>query len=211
MALEAGTQRDILVIQAVHEAVGEGIPIMIDANNGYNLNLTKRVLSETADCDILWIEEAFHEDPVLYRDLKEWMTKEGLDVLIADGEGHADFDLLKWAKDGLIDVIQYDVYGHGFTRLLEVGRELNQHNIRFAPHHYGSAYGNPISCHLFGAVDHMMYVEWDTVNMPGLGLEGYPITEGQVQIPDSAGFGLNLDEDIFQKAVTENGGSHQST
>lgn len=208
--LEAGTQRDILVIQAVRKAVGAGIPLMIDANNGYNLNLTKRVLSETADCDILWIEEAFHEDPVLYRDLKEWMVKEGLNVLIADGEGHADFDLLKWAKEGLIDVIQYDVYGHGFTRLLEVGRELSQHNIRFAPHHYGSAYGNPISCHLFGAVDQMMYVEWDTVDMPGLELEGYSIIAGQVQVPDSSGFGLKLDEDIFQQAVAENGSVHQS-
>ena len=28
---------------------------MLDANNGYNLNLAKRVLEETADCAIFWM------------------------------------------------------------------------------------------------------------------------------------------------------------
>ena len=36
------------MIRAVREAVGGDCPLMIDANNGYNLNLTKRVLAETA-------------------------------------------------------------------------------------------------------------------------------------------------------------------
>ena len=89
MSLDEGTERDILVIRAVREAVGFGARLMIDANNGYNLNLTKRVLHETADCAIYWLEEAFHEDAVLYRDLKEWLAREGTSILIADGEGDA--------------------------------------------------------------------------------------------------------------------------
>ena len=87
MPLEAGTRRDIAVIKAVREAVGPESTIMIDANNGYNLNIAKRVLAETADCNLLWLEEAFHEDPILYEDLRRWMDAEGLPVLIADGEG----------------------------------------------------------------------------------------------------------------------------
>ena len=46
MPLEKGTGRDIAVIKAVREAVGRGARIMIDANNGYNLNLAKRILAE---------------------------------------------------------------------------------------------------------------------------------------------------------------------
>ncbi len=206
MDLEEGTRRDIKIIKAVREAVSAEIPIMIDANNGYNLNITKRVLTETADCNILWLEEAFHEDPVLYEDLKNWMSAEGLTVLIADGEGHADFDLVNWAKRGLIDIIQYDVYGHGFTDLLDVGRDLNAHNIRFAPHHYGSAYGNYISCHLKSAVTGTVYVEWDTVNMPGLISSGYTLSEGMMSVPDASGFGLALDEFLFQQAIKDSGG-----
>ena len=41
MQLEAGNRRDIAVIKAVREAVGSEATIMIDANNGYNLNIAK--------------------------------------------------------------------------------------------------------------------------------------------------------------------------
>ncbi len=46
MPLEAGTQRDIAIVRAVRAAIGPEPPLMLDANNGYNLNLAKRVLAE---------------------------------------------------------------------------------------------------------------------------------------------------------------------
>lgn len=64
MPLEAGTRRDIAVIRSVPEAVGPDAPLMLDANNGWNLNLTKRVLEETADCCIHWMEEALFQQSV---------------------------------------------------------------------------------------------------------------------------------------------------
>ena len=125
---------------------------MLDANNGYNLNLTKRVLAETADCGIFWMEEPFHEDPTLYRDLREWLQKEKLPTLIADGEGQASPTLLDWARDGIVDVIQYDIYSHGFTRWLATGRQLDTWGARSAAHHYGGHYGNYASGHLAAAI-----------------------------------------------------------
>src|SRR5262245_59239068 len=125
LPLEQGTRRDIAIVHAVRAAVGAGLPIMLDANNGYNLNLAKHVLAATADCGIFWLEEAFHEDPVLYRDLRGWLAERDLPVLLADGEGRADPGLLDWATEGLVDVIQYDIFSHGFTRWLETGRRLD--------------------------------------------------------------------------------------
>lgn len=108
LPLEEGTRRDIAVIRAVREAMGADGAILIDANNGYNLNLAKRVLAETADCRVFWLEEPFHEDGELYRDLKGWLADQGLQTLIADGEGDASPRLLDWAREGLVDVVQYD-------------------------------------------------------------------------------------------------------
>ena len=105
----AGTRRDIRVIHAVRAAVGADAPIMIDANNGYNLNLAKQVLEETASAGVYWIEEPFHEDGRLYAAFKEWMAARGIETLIADGEGAASPSLLDWARQGLIDVVQYDI------------------------------------------------------------------------------------------------------
>ena len=66
MPPEIGTRRDIAIVWAVRAAVGLDAVLLLDANNGWNLNLTKHVLAETADCHIHWMEEAFHEDAVLY-------------------------------------------------------------------------------------------------------------------------------------------------
>ena len=81
MPLEAGIRRDIAVVKAVREAVGPEATIMIDANNGYNYNIARRVLEETADCNLFWLEEAFHEDPELYGNLRDWISREGLECL----------------------------------------------------------------------------------------------------------------------------------
>ena len=205
LPLEQGTQRDIMVIQAVRAAVGAQATVLLDANNGYNLNLTKRVLNETADCNIFWMEEAFHEDRVLYLDLQAWLKAQGLAVLIADGEGQASPTLLDWAHEGIINVIQYDIFGYGFTPWLALGQKLDGWGVRSAPHHYGGHYGNYAACHLAGALRHFTYVEWDEAATPGLDAAGYTIQAGLVSVPDAPGFGVDLDEEAFQRAVAMDG------
>jgi L-rhamnonate dehydratase len=210
MDLHKGTERDIAVIRAVRQAVGPDCRLMIDANNGYNLNLAKQVLLATRDCDLFWIEEAFHEDAVLYRDLKEWQAASGLSVLIGDGEGEASGRLLDWAREGVVDVIQYDIFSHGFTRWLETGRKLDDlspsrgaaGSVRAAPHHYGCYFGNYAACHLAPALAGFTFVEWDEATTPGIDAGAYSIADGQVHVPDLPGFGLALDESAFLAART---------
>ena len=205
MPLEKGTQRDIDVICAVRDAVGRDATILIDANNGYNLNLTKQVLSGAADANVYWMEEAFHEDARVYSLLKEWLTAEGLETRIADGEGGASPNLVDWAKEGLIDIVQYDIFFPGFSRWLELGPELDAANVGTAPHHYGGHYGNYVSCHLSAKVERFEFVEWDHASTPGLDDSGYSITNGYVNVPQTPGFGLDLDEVPYQEAREENG------
>jgi L-alanine-DL-glutamate epimerase-like enolase superfamily enzyme len=205
LPLEEGTQRDIAIVHAVRQALGPHLPIMLDANNGYNLNLTKRVLSETAECSVFWIEEAFHEDPVLYADLHAWLKQQNLPVLISDGEGQADPHLLDWAREGLVDVIQYDILDHGFTQWLLTGRQLDAWGVRSAPHHYGRHYGNYTAAHLAGPIRNFTYIEWDETTTPGLDASGYALSEGRVSVPDTPGFGLSLEEAIFHRFLTETG------
>jgi len=205
LPLEQGTRRDVAVVRAVRDAVGADAPIMIDANNGYNLNLTKRVLSETADCRLHWIEEPFHEDPVLYRDLKEWLAREGLSVLVADGEGQASPSLLDWARKGLVDVVQYDMFQLGFSRWLEVGRKLDEWGRLAAPHHYGGFFGNFTSGHLAGAIRSFAAVEWDETEVPGVDTSRYVVRDGWVELPDAPGFGLDLDGDALTGAIAAGG------
>ena len=210
LPLTEGTQRDIAVIRAVRAAVGPQAPLMVDANNGYNLNLAKTVLQETADCRLYWFEEPFHEDAVLYRELQSWLKENNLPVLIADGEGEASANLLKWAEEGLVNAIQYDIIAHGFTRWLRTGKQLDAWGVLSAPHHYGTHYGNYAVCHLASVIQRFAFVEWDEAVTPGLDGSGYVIQDGFVSIPHTPGFGLHLDEGIFQHAVEVSGGTLQA-
>ncbi|MBN1399281.1 MAG: mandelate racemase [Anaerolineae bacterium] len=205
MPLEAGTRRDIAVILAVREAVGPQARILLDANNGYNLNLAKRVLEEAANARVYWLEEAFHEDGELYGHLRAWLAAQGLETLIADGEGAAHPRLLEWAQAGLIDVVQYDILSTGFSRWLELGPQLDGWKALSAPHHYGRFYGNYAACHLAGTIVGFEMVEWDEASVPGVDTSGYIIRGGRVAVPNEPGFGLHLDEAFFERAVAEAG------
>lgn len=207
LPLLEGTERDIAVVHAVREAVGTGCTLMLDANNGYNLNLARQVLAATAADRIYWLEEAFHEDPVLYRELKHWLAAQGLPVLIADGEGQADPRLPDWAREGLVEVLQYDIISYGLTRWLELGRSLDAWGVRAAPHGYGRPFGNYASPHLAAAIRGFTFVEWDEATVQGLEVSGYRIEEGRVSVPAAPGFGLALDEREFLRARAERGGT----
>lgn len=202
MELERGTRRDIAVIRAVRDAVGHDAAVMIDANNGWNLNLTKRVLAETADARVYWLEEAFHEDNVLYEDLHAWLQHEDLATLIADGEGAAHPSLVSWALDGIIDVVQYDMVAYGFGRWHRLGQELDAAGVASAPHTYGNGLGHFATAQLGAVVRGLEWVEWDDARFPLIDASGYALRDGWVEVPDTPGFGLDLDETAFATAVS---------
>ncbi len=205
MPLEAGIKRDIAVIKAVREAAGPEARIMIDANNGFNFNIARRVLEETADCDVFWLEEAFHEDPLLYEALRQWLDAEGINTLIADGEGWAAAALMDWARAGFVEVVQYDIFSHGFSNWLRTGAQLDAWGARAAPHHYGRHLGNYVSGHLAPAIRGFTFVEWDETTTAGIDASAYRVEEGHAIIPNRPGFGLTLDDAVFRAAVAEGG------
>ncbi len=197
MPPEEGMRRDVAVVKAVRAAVGPEARLMIDANNGYNVNLAKRVLLETRDCSVYWIEEAFHEDGELYARLKEWMAQEGLTTLIADGEGLASSMLVPWALEGRIDCVQYSAREKGFSFWLRLGRQLRKAGRHPAPHNFGSHFTCFAACHLAAVL--RCPVEWDVALVsPMLDTSSYgPVTRGKVVLPRLPGFGIRLHSDLF--------------
>lgn len=77
--------------------------------------------------------------------------------------------------------------------------------MRTAPHHYGRHLGNFVSGHLVPAIAGFTFVEYDETTTPGIDSSAYRVEDGQVVIPDAPGFGLKLEEGLFQAAV-KNGG-----
>ncbi|TLS52447.1 mandelate racemase [Paenibacillus antri] len=205
MPLTEGTRRDIAIVEGVREVAGPDGKLMIDANNGYNLNLTKQVLTALSGVGLYWIEEMFHEDNELYKDLKLWLKERDQKVLIADGEGYASPRLVDWATQGYVDVLQYDIIHPGFTHWLELGAKLDEHGLFTAPHCYGNAYGIYATGHLSAAIRGFQFVEWDDITIHGMDASAYSVKEGKFYVPPKAGFGLEFDDDLFTYQVSQGG------
>jgi L-alanine-DL-glutamate epimerase-like enolase superfamily enzyme len=88
MDKDEGLRRDIDVVNAVRAEAGRGIRLMGDPNDGYRDDFERawRLIRETADANLFWIEEIFPENVELYTRLRENMLKAGIKTLIADGE-----------------------------------------------------------------------------------------------------------------------------
>lgn len=205
MPLMEGTRRDIAIVEGVREVAGPEGKLMIDANNAYNLNLTKEVLTALSDVGLYWIEEVFHEDDQLYRNLKSWLKERNQNVLIADGEGYAAPRLVDWAIQGNVDVLQYDIIHPGFTHWLELGAKLDEHNLLTAPHCYGNAYGIYATGHLSAGIKGFQFVEWDDIAIQGMDASAYSVKDGMFHVPPKAGFGLDFDDDLFACQVSQGG------
>jgi L-rhamnonate dehydratase len=202
---DAGLERDVAVVEAVRDAVGPGCELLTDANNGYTLNGAKRFLERTAAARIGWLEEPFSEDRVLLEALREWLAEQGLPVLLADGESATVQDAYALAASGVLDVVQCDILGAGFTRWLALGRALDALGVASAPHHFGLYLGNYLTGHLAGEVMGLRYIEWDEATVPALRVPGVRFAEGCLQLAERAGFGIELDDERFARAVTTNG------
>jgi L-rhamnonate dehydratase len=201
MGAAEGMDRDVAVIEAVREAVGPECAVLADANNGYTLNGAKEFLARTADARLGWLEEPFNEDVVLLGALREWISHNHLSVLLADGETAGTDDGYKLASEGVLDVIQCDILRAGFTPWLKLGQALDPLGAASAPHHFGLFLGNYVSGHLAGAVRNLSYIEWDEAAVAGLIAAGYHLDQGRLELTDKPGFGIDIDEEQFARAV----------
>lgn len=207
MGVTEGMGRDVDIVLGVRQLTGPDAKLMVDANNGYNLNLTKQFLEATASAGLHWLEEAFHEDNMLYAELRRWMAEQKIATLIADGEGYACEAIVDWAKQGLIDVLQYDLRGYGFFSWMELCRELESFPTLCAPHNYGGFYGNYAQAHFSAITPKFAFAEFDVADAEGVDTSAYSIRDGRLVVPDLDGFGLSLHRDVFETHAAQGGWS----
>src|SRR5262249_50696189 len=145
MEKEAGVRRDVEVVQAIRKRVGKDVRLMIDANNGYDLDSACRFLDAVGD-ELFFVEGMFPEVGEQDLKLKASLRGKGWKTLVADGEsarevGHFD----TFIENRAIDVLQPDIRAFGLTLQWELSRKIPADSgIALAPHNWGSFLGLPM-------------------------------------------------------------------
>ena len=93
---------DIARIKAVRRAIGEGVQLRVDANQGWSRIEALQVIRETVDCAVDW-----YEQPVKARDLKSLEAvkeKSHANIMVDEGV-HTIHDLFQAAEMGAADML----------------------------------------------------------------------------------------------------------
>jgi len=211
----ADWRKDVAAVEAVRDAVGPGVEIMVDANQGWRMpgDLEPRWdVATAAQCaraleplGVYWLEEPLRTDDVDgYRALRS-----RIDLRIAAGEmvrsAHEARDLI---ERGGVDVIQTDVVlAGGFVGCRRVAAHADLHGRAWSPHTWSNGYGLVVNLHLALAVSTCPFVEVP-YDPPGLPAERRdwllpaPVeiaADGTIAPPAGPGLGVTPDFDALER------------
>jgi L-alanine-DL-glutamate epimerase-like enolase superfamily enzyme len=201
MPKEEGFARDVEVVSAIRRRVGPDVRLMVDANNGFTPDEANRWLDAVSENNLFFVEEMFPESIADDTALREYIHSKGWKTLIADGESAGELDYFDpYLKAGCIDVVQPDVRAFGLSLEWAMSRRIAelQPRARLAPHNWGSHLGGFMQLVLGRALPNILMAEIDTSRCELFDASAFTWSDGKIRVPDTPGFGLVLDDELFR-------------
>jgi L-alanine-DL-glutamate epimerase-like enolase superfamily enzyme len=186
------SRQDLHRVNAVRQAIGKDIRIMVDANQGWDVSTSIKMGREFEKYDVFWLEE-----PVPAGDFEgHAQIAEALDLHLATGEtlySREDFRRLFYNR--AVDIVQADVSRvGGITEWRKIAAIAEDWNVPMAPH-----FVLDIHCHLVAAVPHAIYVEYIFPWMRSVFVDPLPIRDGRIRLSEKPGLGLELKPELVEQ------------
>ena len=205
----ANPRDDLAIVQAVREAIGPEMAILVDANQGWQMPWdasapwdfkTALWMAEAlAELDVYWLEEPLPRHD--YRGLAE--LRRQAKVRIAGGEGNREFsELREYLHHGSLDVYQADVvWSTGILRGRQLAAEVQAAGAIYSPHTWGDGLVLLANLHISAAVSQAPFIEfpfdpphWTPERrdfiLPAPTQAG---ENGLITLPDRPGLGVEID------------------
>jgi L-alanine-DL-glutamate epimerase-like enolase superfamily enzyme len=170
-------QQDIQRVEVVRRAVGDGIGIMVDANQSLTAAEAVRRGRAFEQMGCVWWEEPIPADDIDgYAELAR-----ALDIPIATGENlYSAADFARFLRRDAVDIVQPDLRrAGGPTALLQIGSMAAAFRRPYASHG-----GGPVQLNVMACLSNALYLETGLIP-PDSPLR---LEEGTVQIPSGPGF-----------------------
>jgi L-alanine-DL-glutamate epimerase-like enolase superfamily enzyme len=200
MKLRVGNEKhpagEVARIQAVRDAVGPDVAIMVDATETWTLDKAMRTGKALQEAGISWLE-----DPIAHTD-NDGMGRitAALDTLVATGEHLYDIDAYR-------RLLEARGCGIALIDLGRIGGVTPWRHVASLAHGFGAMVGGhvlpEIHIHLLTAVPNANIVEY--VPRSARLLKAMPAMNGaDMVVPPGAGFGLELDRDAVRQFTVTN-------
>lgn len=195
-----GAERDLANLKALRTVVGD-LPLMVDANQAWDLATATDMARRIEPFGLGWLEEPLRAD----QPWSDWQALARASTTpLAGGEnmmGHETFDAA--LASGAFGVIQPDMakWG-GFSAGLPVARRILASGRRYCPHYLGGGIGLAASAHLLAAAGGGGLLEVDANPNPlreracGAAAD---VREGYITLDEAPGLGIEFDPEAFAR------------
>lgn len=187
-----GIRKNVELVRALREAVGEDVDIMLDAWMSWDVPYTLRMANLLAEYQPRWIEEPVMPDKIAqYAEIRQRSP-----VPIAGGEHeYTRWGIAQLLEAGALDVVQADTYwAGGITEMQKIFAIASIHDVPVIPH----GHSTPANAHLMAAQPVLAaplleyLVKWNQIHQHFLQTPLEPVN-GVVTVPDAPGMGMDLD------------------
>jgi L-alanine-DL-glutamate epimerase-like enolase superfamily enzyme len=176
---------DVARVRAMRKKLGDGFPLMVDANMGWSVDQAVRAARALAELNLVWLEEPTIPDDVAGH---ARIVEQG-GVPIATGENlHTLYEFQQMIAAGGVTYPEPDVSNcGGVTVFMKVCRLAEAFNLPVTSHGV-----HDLTVHLLAAAPNRSYLE-----VHGFGLDRYMaepmrIAEGKAVAPERPGHGVEL-------------------
>ncbi len=191
MGGESSPAKEIERMRVVREAVGDDVDLMVDINQGWDVNQAIAIGRTMADYGLFWLE-----DPIDHQDFDGLARiADALDTPIAAGEYHygiAPFRHMLERRS--IDIVMVDLLrAGGLTQWMKVAHLAEAFNLPVVSH-----LATEVLVHGVAAAPNGLTVE----HMPWtfqLFTEEPRIENGAIVLPQHPGLGIEFDEDALDR------------
>jgi len=200
MKLRVGHEKhpegEVARVQAVRDAVGPDVAIMVDATETWTLDKAMRTGKALQEAGISWLEDPIHHQDVAGMG----RITAALDTLVATGEHLYDIDAYR-------RLLEARGCGIALIDLGRIGGVTPWRHVASLVHGFGGLVGGhvlpEIHIHLLTAVPNAQIVEY--VPRSARLLKAMPEMDGSdMVVPPGAGFGLELDQDAVRRFTVTN-------
>jgi len=183
---------DIRRIEAARQIAGKDRPIMVDANQKFNVNEAIRRGKIYQQMGCYWFEEPI----VPYDHAGYAKVADELDIRIATGENeYTKFSCMDLISRHGVDVIQPDNRrAGGLTEWMEIGAIADGFGLELASHG-----GGPTNLHMLLAMPNAIYMETGSLKGEGSSVERLRMADGAVLAPETPGMGSEMRPDYIKK------------
>ncbi|MDH7568324.1 MAG: mandelate racemase/muconate lactonizing enzyme family protein [Armatimonadota bacterium] len=168
---------DLRRIQTVRDAVGDGVRLMVDANQSLTTAEAVRRGRAFQDAGVYWWEEPIPADDLDgYAELAA-----ALDIPVAAGENlYTVHDFARFLRRGAVDVVQPDLRrAGGPTALLQIGLLADAFRVPYASHG-----GGPVQLSVMACLPNAIYLETGLVGKES----PLKLVDGEALLPQGPGF-----------------------